>query len=108
MHKPNSVKASLRYGGQLTPCYSAPEQAVMGENLSLPGIILVLVSSYEYLTEKSFPKALDIFIEDEYQITERYLEYMQRKKIFSHPKFPEITRWINDLTIFDGYERMQK
>lgn len=100
------------YGGQLTPCYSAPEQAVMGENLSPSvdyfsfGIIM-----HEYLTGKNlFPKAMDIFIEDEYQITERYLEYMQKGKenIFSHPKYPEITKWIDDLTIFDSYERMQK
>ncbi len=31
-----------------------------------------------------------------------------KENIFSHPKFPEITQWINDLTIFDSYERMQK
>ena len=39
------------YGGQMTPCYSAPEQAIMGENLSASvdyfsfGIII-----HEYLT----------------------------------------------------------
>jgi len=100
------------YGGQLSPAYSAPEQAVMGENLSTSvdyfsfGIIM-----HEYLTGKNlFPKAMDIFIEDDYKITERYLEYLQkgRENIFEHSKFPEITQWINDLTIFDSYERMQK
>ena len=50
------------YGGQMTPCYSAPEQAIMGENLSASvdyfsfGIIV-----HEYLTgEKLFPHSMDI------------------------------------------------
>ena len=67
------------YGGQLTPCYSAPEQAIMGENLSPSvdyfsfGIIV-----HEYLTgEKLFPRAMDIFTEDGYRITDRYLEYLK-------------------------------
>ncbi len=100
------------YGGQLTPCYSAPEQAIMGENLSYSvdyfsfGIIL-----HEYLTgEKLFPDAMKIFIEDGYRITERYLEYLRtgKQNIFNHPQFPEVRQWIEDLTIFDSYERMQK
>ena len=67
------------YGGQLTPCYSAPEQAIMGENLSASvdyfsfGIIV-----HEYLTgEPLFPHSMDIFIEDGYRITDRYLEYLK-------------------------------
>lgn len=99
------------YGGQLTPCYSAPEQAIMGENLSVSvdyfsfGIIL-----HEYLTgEKLFPKSMDIFVEDGYKITDRYLEYLKtgRENHFCDSRFPEITQWINALTAFDSFERMQ-
>jgi serine/threonine protein kinase len=99
------------YGGQMTPCYSAPEQAIMGENLSASvdyfsfGIIV-----HEYLTgEKLFPRAMDIFIEDGYRITDRYLEYLKtgRENRFSDPRFPELTQWIDNLTIFDSFERMQ-
>lgn len=100
------------YGGQITPCYSAPEQAVMGENLSASvdyfsfGIIL-----HEYLTgKKLFPDSMKIFIEDGYKITERYLEYLKNGKqnAFEDSRFPEIREWIDNLTIFDSYERMHK
>lgn len=100
------------YGGKLTPCYSAPEQAVMGENLSYSvdyfsfGIIL-----HEYLTgQKLFPDAMKIFIEDGYRITDRYLEYLRtgRQNQFFHKDFPEVRQWIDDLTIFDSFERMQR
>jgi serine/threonine protein kinase len=100
------------YGGQLTPCYSAPEQAVMGENLSSSvdyfsfGVIM-----HEYLTGKNpFPDAMKIFVEDKYHITERYLEHIRtgRKNIFESDKFPEIHQWIDALTTFDSFERMQK
>ncbi len=100
------------YGGQLTPCYSAPEQAVMGENLSASvdyfsfGVVM-----HEYLTGKNpFPNAMKIFIEDEYRITERYLEYIRtgKENIFHHPQFPKVREWIDALTTFDSYERMQK
>ena len=99
------------YGGQITPCYSAPEQAIMGENLSASvdyfsfGIIV-----HEYLTgEPLFPHSMDIFIEDGYRITDRYLEYLKtgRENRFSDPRFPELTQWIDNLTIFDSFERMQ-
>lgn len=99
------------YGGQLTPCYSAPEQAIMGENLSASvdyfsfGIII-----HEYLTgEKLFPDAMKIFVEDGYKITDRYLEYLKhgRENKFSSELFPEIREWIDRLTIFDSFERMQ-
>lgn len=99
------------YGGQLTPCYSAPEQAIMGENLSASvdyfsfGIII-----HEYLTgEKLFPDAMKIFVEDGYKITDRYLEYLKqgRENKFNSELFPEIGEWIDKLTIFDSFERMQ-
>lgn len=100
------------YGGQLTPCYSAPEQAVMGENLSESvdyfsfGIIL-----HEYLTgEMLYPDSMKIFMEDGYKITERYLDYLKtgKRNVFENSRFPEIRQWIDNLTIFDSYERMQK
>ena len=99
------------YGGQITPCYSAPEQAIMGENLSTSvdyfsfGIIV-----HEYLTgEPLFPHSMDIFIEDGYRITDRYLEYLKtgRENRFNDPRFPELAQWIDNLTIFDSFERMQ-
>lgn len=99
------------YGGQLTPCYSAPEQAIMGENLSASvdyfsfGIIV-----HEYLTGyKLFPRAMDIFTEDGYKITDRYLEYLKtgRENRFEDSRFPELAKWIDSLTIFDSFERMQ-
>ena len=99
------------YGGQLTPCYSAPEQAIMGENLSSSvdyfsfGIIV-----HEYLTgEKLFPRAMDIFTEDGYRITDRYLEYLKtgRENKFQDPRCPELAEGIDRLTIFDSFERMQ-
>lgn len=100
------------YGGQLTPCYSAPEQAIMGENLSASvdyfsfGIIL-----HEYLTgEKLFPDAMKIFEEDGFKITDRYLDHLKngKRNVFEDSRFPELREWIDDLTIFDSYERMQK
>ena len=99
------------YGGQLTPCYSAPEQAIMGENLSYSvdyfsfGIIV-----HEFLTGyKLFPKAMDIFIEDGHKITDRYLEYLKtgRENRFDDSRFPELAQWIDSLTLFDSFERMQ-
>lgn len=105
-------EAVSEYGGQMTPCYSAPEQAIMGENLSQSvdyfslGIII-----HEYLTgEKLFPKVMDIFTEDGYRVTERYLEHLKtgRENHFQDSRFPELTEWIDQLTIFDSYERMQK
>ena len=83
----------------------------MGENLSTSvdyfsfGIIV-----HEYLTgEPLFPHSMDIFIEDGYRITDRYLEYLKtgRENRFSDPRFPELTQWIDNLTIFDSFERMQ-
>ncbi|MCF0216065.1 MAG: protein kinase [Fibrobacteraceae bacterium] len=100
------------YGGQLTPCYSAPEQAIMGENLSSSvdyfsfGVLV-----HEYLTgEKLFPKAMDIFAEDDYKITDRYLEHIRhgRQNAFHDSRFPEMAQWIDNMTTFDSHERMQK
>lgn len=100
------------YGGMMTPCYSAPEQAIMGENLSSSvdyfsfGIIV-----HEYLTgEKLFPKLMDIFVEDGNRVTDRYLEHLKhgRENRFHDPRFPELSKWIDQLTIFDSFERMQQ
>lgn len=100
------------YGGQITPCYSAPEQAIMGENLTNSvdyfsfGIII-----HEYLTgKKLFPRAMEIFKEDNCRITDRYLDYLKtgRENAFYDSRFPELSKWIDDLTIFDSVERMQK
>ncbi|MCQ2125558.1 MAG: protein kinase [Fibrobacter sp.] len=100
------------YGGMMTPCYSAPEQAIMGENLSSSvdyfsfGIIV-----HEYLTgEKLFPKLMDIFVEDGNRVTDRYLEHLKtgRENRFHDPRFPELSKWIDQLTVFDSFERMQQ
>ncbi len=98
------------YGGQLTPCYSAPEQAVMGENLSESvdyfsfGVIM-----HEYLTGVNpFPEAMRIFVGDNYRITDRYLEYLRtrRENIFDDKRFPQVRAWIDSLTTFDSHDRM--
>ncbi len=100
------------YGGKLTPCYSAPEQANSIDNSSISidyfsfGAII-----HEYLTGvKLFPKAFDIYAEDNHHITDRYLEYIKtgRENRFSHPAFPQLTEWIDNLTLFDSSERMKK
>lgn len=100
------------YGGQLTPCYSAPEQAVMGENLSSSvDYFSYGVTLHEYLTgEKLFPDAMKIFVEDGYRITERYLENLKngRRNVCDNKLFPELHEIIDNLTIFDSHERMQK
>ncbi|PWJ60984.1 MULTISPECIES: protein kinase [unclassified Fibrobacter] len=99
------------YGGQITPYYSAPEQAIMGENLSASvdyfsfGMI-----AHEYLTgRKLFPKAMDIFMEDGYRVTDRYLEYIKhgRENVFHDSRFPYLAQWMDCLTMFDSFERMQ-
>ncbi|MCF0224337.1 MAG: protein kinase [Fibrobacter sp.] len=99
------------YGGLITPCYCAPEQAIMGENLSTSvdyfsfGIII-----HEYLTGVNlFPKSMDIFVEDGHRITDRYLEYLKtgRENRFGDPRFPQLTEWIDKLTAFDSNERIR-
>jgi serine/threonine protein kinase len=98
------------YGGQITPNYAAPEQILMGENLSASvdyfsyGVVL-----HEYLTGYSlFPDALKIFLEDEYTITDRYMDHLRTGRQNRYEGIPEITQLINDLTTFDSNERMQK
>ncbi len=99
------------YGGQITPYYSAPEQSLMGENLSQSvdyfsyGVIV-----HEFLTgKKLFPKAMQIFTEDNYRITDRYLEYIKngRENCFEDSRFPYLAQWIDSLTQLDSFERMQ-
>lgn len=100
------------YGGKLTPCYSAPEQDESVDNSSFAidyfsfGTII-----HEYLTGvKLFPKALDIYNEDNHHITDRYLEYIKtgRENRFSSTMFPQLAEWIDSLTLYDSTERMQK
>jgi len=102
------------YGGQMSPGYSAPEQAVMGgDNLDEMvdyfsfGVIL-----HEFLTGYNlFPDAMSIFVKDEYRITDRYLSHLRNGRVnrFDHPKWgPEIRGWIDSLTTYDSHERRQK
>ena len=100
------------YGGQLTPYYSAPEQAIMGENLSQSvDYFSYGVIAHEYLTgKKLFPKAMQIFEEDNCRITDRYLEYIKkgRENCFQDSRFPELSQWIDNLTQFDSFDRQHK
>jgi len=98
------------YGGQFTPVYAAPEQILMGENLSASvdyfsfGVVL-----HEYLTGESlFPRAMEIFIEDRFSVTERYMNHIRHEKKNLFKMFPEVRSIIDDLTIFDSTERIQK
>lgn len=98
------------YGGQLTPVYSAPEQALMGENLSyMVDYFSYGVIMHEYLTGVNlFPKAMEFFVEDRYQITDRYLEHLRKGKQNRFTGDPEIRQWIEDLTTFDSQERLRR
>ena len=97
------------YGGQLTPCYSAPEQAIISENLSPMvdyfsfGVIL-----HEYLTGKMlFPESMNIFVENNYKITEKYLNHLKTGKQNCFDAIPEIRDLIDRLTTFDSSQRKE-
>jgi len=102
------------YGGQMSPGYSAPEQAVMGGEFlgEMVDYFSFGVIMHEYLTGYNiFPKALEIFISDSYRITDRYLEHLRtgRNNRFEHPIWgEEIRGWIDSLTTYDSHERRQK
>ncbi len=98
------------YGGLLTPIYSAPEQALMARNLSRGVDFFAFgIIAHEYLTGKHlFPEALPIFIDDNYRITERYLENLRTGRKNCLEKYPEIASVIDALTIFDSTDRLQK
>ena len=98
------------YGGLLTPIYSAPEQALMARNLTRAvdyfsfGVIL-----HEYLTgEHLFPKALNIFIEDGYRITKRYLDNLKEGRRNLVTQNQELADYIDRLTTFDSNTRLQE
>lgn len=102
------------YGGQMSPGYSAPEQAVMGgDNLDeMVDYFSFGVIIHEYLTGYNlFPDAMKIFVEDRYRITDRYLDHLRNGRVnrFTHPKWgAEIAGWIDALTTYDSHERRQK
>lgn len=102
------------YGGQMSPGYSAPEQAIMGgDNLGeMVDYFSFGVIIHEFLTGHNlFPKALDIFVSDNYRITDRYLDHLKhgRTNRFDHPEWgDEIRGWIDALTTYDSHERHQK
>jgi serine/threonine protein kinase len=95
------------YGGQLTPLYSAPEQAIMGTDLEyVVDYYSFGVLAHEFLTGYPiFPDSLRIFMEDGYTISERYLDYVRRNKELQLPEFPEIQDLLDKLTIFDSTSR---
>ncbi|NLB63276.1 MAG: protein kinase [Fibrobacter sp.] len=98
------------YGGQMTPGYSAPEQVLMGGDALTEmvdyfsfGVIL-----HEYITGKHlFPQALNIFMEDGFRVTERYIEHLRtgKENVLECELCPEITEWVDTLTTFDSVER---
>jgi serine/threonine protein kinase len=98
------------YGGQLTPGYAAPEQALMGENLTpATDLFSFGVIAHEYLTGVSpFPRAMEIFAEDGYLITERYLNHFKNQREIIFKEFPEITDMLTVLTEFDSGVRTEK
>jgi len=102
------------YGGQMSPGYSAPEQAVQGgETLGeMVDYFSFGVIIHEYLTGYNlFPDSMRIFVEDNYRITDRYLQHLRLGRVnrFEHPKWgTEIRGWIDSLTTYDSFERRQK
>lgn len=92
------------FGGQFTPMYNAPEQALQTENLTAWvdyysfGIML-----HEYLTGLPlFPRAMEIFISGNYTITEEYMEHLRSGKRNQIKYFPTVADLIDQLTIFDS------
>ena len=102
------------YGGQMSPGYSAPEQAVQGgdNNSEMVDYFSFGVIVHEYLTGYNlYPDAMKIFVEDGYRITDRYLNHLKNGRVnrFEHPKWgPEVSQIIMDLTTYDSLERRQK
>jgi hypothetical protein len=70
------------------------------------------VIMHEYLTGYNlFPQSMQIFLEDNYRITDRYLNHLRDGRVnrFAHPKWgAEICGWINALTTYDSNDRRQK
>jgi serine/threonine protein kinase len=100
------------YGGQISPGYSAPELAMMGDNIcEAVDYFSFGVVMHQYLTGVNpFPKVYQIFAESKYGITDAYLEYLRmgRENIFNDPRFPEVRAWIDAYTTFDSHERTER
>lgn len=102
------------YGGQISPGYSAPEQAVQGGDTlgAMVDYFSFGVIMHEFLTGYNlFPDSMRIFVEDNYRITDRYLQHIRTGRVnrFTHPRWgAEIAGWIDALTTYDSHERRQK
>lgn len=100
------------YGGQISPGYSAPEQAIQGgEGLGpMVDYFSFGVIMHEFLTGYHlFPDAMKIFMEDGFKITDRYLNTLRygRKNRFEYADCPKVRDIINSLTTFDSNQRYE-
>ena len=99
-----------RYGGQLSPVYSAPEQAL----LSQPNLTRAVdyfsfgAIAHEYLTGRLLhPRALEIFSREGFKVTPRYLEHIKTGRE-NRIEDPQIRELIDQLTEYESQTRMQK
>jgi serine/threonine protein kinase len=99
------------YGGALSPVYAAPEQARLSQSNVGPAADYFSfgVVAHEYLTGHGiFPKALEIYIEDGYDLSPRYLKHLENpvNKI-SKAAYPEIWDILERLVTVDSGARLQ-
>jgi serine/threonine protein kinase len=96
-----------KYGGKLSPIYTAPEQALVTQSLltRMVDYFSFGVVAHEYLTgEPLFPLSSQIFIEDGHRITHRYLEHLRVGRA-NRIADPEIANMIDVLTLVDSRQR---
>jgi serine/threonine protein kinase len=97
-----------RYGGQLSPIYAAPEQSIMSQsNITCAAdYFSFAVVAHEYLTGKQlFPKSLEIFTDDNYVITPKYLNHFKTGRD-NQIKNPKIAHLINQLSEYESTVRL--
>lgn len=111
------AKARLRdyvskHEGQLSPIYMAPEQALLSQQhlTCSTDYFSFGIVAHEYLTgQPLFPKCFEIFLEDGYTITTRYLDHLRTgaQNRIDKSLYPEVYDLIQRLTIFDSQTRLE-
>lgn len=101
-----------RHDGQLSPVYMAPEQALLSQAslTRATDYFSFGVVAHEYLTGHAlFPQSYQIFEEDGYRISSRYLEHLEGggHNRIDRNLYPEVYDLIQRLTIFDSHTRLE-